>query len=383
MGKDWLKMARVLGICPTIDSPIKSKDGYLIRFRPKYGYLSSKQLSILADAISNFGSGYIELTSRANITIRSLQKKHLEQLSNFLNQAGIINAAEKKENISNIIYSPFSTKNKKLMQKIASILEDNLNNIPKLHKKFGIAVDLGEVASLQETNADLRIETNKEKILILRIDGLDRGIAVEPETLIEKIEMILSNVMAVSNQLKSRDLINSIGEIDHIYFPDIEPRKQNFSPRLGPCFGGYMITVPGGKFSSYQLRELASHVKGVAVTPWKSFFINSAKTKPPLSFLSKNTGHDLSVSYCSGKAYCSQGILETSQVAKVVTTFLEERFKNRKNKAKIHISGCLKNCGLSKQTSILINSSGGEKSVRVKDDKFQHLASKISMELNK
>ena len=116
MRKDWLKMARVLGICPTIDSPIKSKDGYLIRFRPKYGYLSSKQLSILADAISNFGSGYIELTSRANITIRSLQKKHLEQLSNFLNQAGIINAAEKKENISNIIYSPFSTKNKKLMQ---------------------------------------------------------------------------------------------------------------------------------------------------------------------------------------------------------------------------------------------------------------------------
>jgi len=63
------------------------------------------------------------LTSRANITIRGLQKKHLEQLSNFLNQAGIINAAEKKENISNIIYSPFSTKNKKLKQKIESILE--------------------------------------------------------------------------------------------------------------------------------------------------------------------------------------------------------------------------------------------------------------------
>ena len=58
MRKDWLKMARVLGICPTIDSPIKSNDGYLIRFRPKYGYLSSKQLSILADAISSFGSNF-------------------------------------------------------------------------------------------------------------------------------------------------------------------------------------------------------------------------------------------------------------------------------------------------------------------------------------
>ena len=69
-------------------------------------------------------------------------------------------------------------------------------------------------------------------------------------------------------------------------------------------------------------------------------------------------------------------------MAKVVTTFLKERLKNSTNKAKIHISGCLKNCGLSKQTSILINSSKGEKSVSVKDDKFQHLASKISMELN-
>ena len=67
----------------------------------------------------------------------------------------------------------------------------------------------------------------------------------------------------------------------------------------------------------------------------------------------------------------------------MVTTFLEERLKNKRNAAMIHISGCLKNCGLSKQTSILINSSGGEKSVSTRDDKFQHLASKISTELNK
>ena len=46
----------------------------------------------------------------------------------------------------------------------------------------------------------------------------------------QKMGMILSNVIAVSDQLKSRDLINSIGEIDHIYFPDIKPRKQNFAP---------------------------------------------------------------------------------------------------------------------------------------------------------
>ena len=103
-------MARVLGMCPTIDSPVKSKDGYLIRFRPKYGYLSSDQLSTLAEATSNFGNNFIELTSRANITIRGLQKEYLHQLSNFLSQAGIINAAEKRKNISISFIVPFLRK---------------------------------------------------------------------------------------------------------------------------------------------------------------------------------------------------------------------------------------------------------------------------------
>ena len=376
-------MARVLGMCPTIDAPIKSKDGYLIRFRPKYGYLSSDQLSILADATSNFGSDFIELTSRANITMRGLQKQHLDQLSNFLKQEGIVNTAEKKENIANIIYSPFPSKNKKLAQKIINILEDNLDNIPKPHKKFGIAVDLGTVASLQRTNADLRIEIDKENRLLLRIDGSEHCIPVEPNTLIKKIETILNSAVATSNKTEDTRLINLIEDVDQIYSPDFKPRKQNFSPRLGPCFGGYMITVPGGKFSSYQLRKLALHVKGVAVTPWKSFFIDSLTRKPSLSFLSKNIDHDLSVGYCSGAPYCSQGVLDTSKVAKMVTAILKDKYKHKRSGANIHICGCLKNCGLSKQTSILINSSQGEKSISSRDDKFQYLASEISMELNK
>ena len=376
-------MARVLGMCPTIDSPIKSKDGYLIRFRPKYGYLSSIQLSTLAEATSNFGNNFIELTSRANITIRGLQKEYLNQLSNFLNQAGIINAAEKRENISNIIYSPFPSKDKKLVRKVATILEDNLDRIPKLHKKFGIAVDLGTVACLQGTNADLRIEIDKENKLILRINGLDRGIPVDETTLLKKIVTILNSALATSNEMNGTGVTNLVEGINQTFSPEFKPRKQNFSLRLGPCFGGYMITVPGGKFSSYQLKKLSLHVKGVAVTPWKSFFVDSTTKKPPLSFLSANTDHDLSVGYCSGKPYCSQGILNTSKVAKMVNAILKDTYKDKRSGANIHISGCLKNCGLSKQTSILINSSKGEKSISTRDDKFRYLASKISMELNK
>ena len=113
------------------------------------------------------------------------------------------------------------------------------------------------------------------------------------------------------------------------------------------------------------------------------FFIDSLTRKPSLSFLSKNIDHDLSVGYCSGAPYCSQGVLDTSKVAKMVTAILKDKYKHKRSGANIHICGCLKNCGLSKQTSILINSSQGEKSISSRDDKFQYLASEISMELNK
>ena len=68
---------------------------------------------------------------------------------------------------------------------------------------------------------------------------------------------------------------------------------------------------------------------------------------------------------------------------KMVNAILKEKYKHKRSGANIHICGCSKNCGLSKQTSILINSSQGEKSISSRDDKFQYLASEISMELNK
>ena len=112
-------MAKIFGLCPSIDQPLLSGDGYLIRIRPKYGYLNSRELMSLGKAANQFGNGVIEFTTRANITIRGINEKKLNDLSLFLKNEKIVNQLDTNKTVSNIIYSPFLRLNDKKFPRIS------------------------------------------------------------------------------------------------------------------------------------------------------------------------------------------------------------------------------------------------------------------------
>ena len=60
------------GWCPSALRPMQSGDGLLVRVKPKYGMLNSKQLLVLADCSDKFGNGLLDITSRTNVQILSL-----------------------------------------------------------------------------------------------------------------------------------------------------------------------------------------------------------------------------------------------------------------------------------------------------------------------
>ncbi|BBI51636.1 hypothetical protein HORIV_40570 [Vreelandella olivaria] len=75
----WMKPKRpavmlpspsIKGWCPGAWRPMATGDGLLVRVRPPLGELSRAQLLALCDAAETFGSGLIELTSRANFQLR-------------------------------------------------------------------------------------------------------------------------------------------------------------------------------------------------------------------------------------------------------------------------------------------------------------------------
>ena len=378
-------MAEIFGLCPNIDQPLLSGDGYLIRIRPKYGYLNSRQLISLGKAANQFGNGIIEFTTRANITIRGINDKKLNDLSLFLKNEQIVNQLDTNKTVSNIIYSPFLRLNDKMFPRISKIIEDQLASIPKIHKKFGIAIDLGRLAALQNIHADIRIEEASKGSLIIRIDGLEYGEEVEQNNLIPSLKNIINNIAkAVPFHLKDKNLSEIIKYIDYkkFHIPEKKPRKQEFRPRLGPCFQGYLLSSTSGRFTGDQVLQLALQVENVKVTPWKALFIENTLRKPKLNFLSKNTDFSLKISHCSGQPYCKQGLIDTSTVADRINKRLKSSYKkNAINIPNIHISGCEKNCGIPKNVSINISKFKKDNPVEVVNGEHKELADLLTLEL--
>ena len=351
-------MAKIIGICPSIDEPILSGDGYLIRFRPTLGYLNKKQLVSLGKAASQFGNGVIEFTTRANISLRGIDKNKLAKLSDFLKREKIVNQHETKKTVSNVIYSPFPNLKDKEFLEISKMIEDQLPYIPKLHKKFGIAVDIGRMATLQNVHADLRLEKTTEGSLMIRIDGLEYGEAVERDNIIPLLKKLINNITkCLPRSLKGKNLAEIIHEIDYKKFhsPSKRPRNQYFLPKLGPCFKGYLLSGSAGRFTGNQLMQLADQVEEIKITPWKALFAEKTTRKPNLKFLSKNNDFLLKISHCSGQPYCKQALVDTSKLANGINKRLKYKYKSKVIDApNIHISGCDKNCGIPKNVSIII-----------------------------
>lgn len=377
-------MAEIFGLCPSIGQPLLSGDGYLIRIRPKYGYLNSRQLMSLGKAANQFGNGIIEFTTRANITIRGINDKKLNDLSLFLKNEQIVNQLDTNKTVSNIIYSPFTRLNDKKFLKISKTIEDQLLSIPKIHKKFGIAIDLGSVATLQNIHADLRIEEASNGSLIIRIDGLEYGEEVEQNNLISTLKNITNNIArAAPLDLKYKNFSEIIQYIDYKKFhvPVEKPRKQKFSPKLGPCFHGYLLSSTSGRFTGDQVIQLALQVENIKVTPWKALFIENTARKPKLNFLSKNTDFSLKISHCSGQPYCKQGLTDTTKLANRINKRLKSSYKkNKTDIPNIHISGCEKNCGIPKNISISIRKFKKNNPVEIVNGKHKELADLLTLE---
>ena len=96
------------GWCPGALRPMQSGDGLILRIRPRIGTLRIENLSTIADAAAEVGSGDIDLTNRANLQLRGLTEASHPRALTVLGEAGLIDADEQAEAVRNIIVDPLS-----------------------------------------------------------------------------------------------------------------------------------------------------------------------------------------------------------------------------------------------------------------------------------
>jgi precorrin-3B synthase len=93
--------------CPGALRLAEVADGYLARVRLPGGFVTGKQLRVLAGLATELGDGRIELTSRGNVQLRALAADAAEPLTEALTQAGLLPSLD-HDRVRNVLASPLA-----------------------------------------------------------------------------------------------------------------------------------------------------------------------------------------------------------------------------------------------------------------------------------
>ncbi|MGI9353008.1 MAG: precorrin-3B synthase [Rhizobiaceae bacterium] len=343
--------AVIRGWCPSAYRPMKSGDGLIVRLKPKYSSITPEQLYVLAELSDAYGSGYIEVTSRANLQIRGVRECSFQRLLDCLIDEKLVDQNPAVESRRNFIVSPFRSESSFDHDRIADALSSHLvaPGIPELPSKFGFVIDVNpRIRHLANASGDIRFETATNGQLMVRAEGAEKGriVSNEVEAVDTAMEMTrwftTSNGIGTDGRGRMKRHLEAGSELPEALRGNAIPAEQG--PVLKPGVTGkcYCVGSPFGLFSSKQLRIICDQSGPVIrVTHERLLMLD----KGMLGFaFNREAGFILDeddpiqcVYGCTGEAGCPQATVETRLLAKELSLMLDAQ-------ATLHVSGCSKGC---------------------------------------
>lgn len=330
------------GWCPGALRPMPAGDGLLLRLRPRGSRLSADQVAGLADLAARYGSGAIDLGSRASLQLRGVTAAALPDLHQALADLALLDSDPGVEARRNIITTPLWQAGDATADLVA-LLEDGLQNAPNLPPKFGFALDTGSAACLQLASADLRIEQSCAG-LILRPDGYRMGQTFQPCDLPELLAKLLHWFVKTDCPRMKMALRNG----------HIPPLTQEAPPRPQPAMadllqGSGLLFAPFGAATSQAFGELAG--QGLRLTPWRAVRPDSPPPAPRHWLQNPNDAR-LRVDACPGAPQCSAASLATRDLALQLAPLVPAG-------RHLHLSGCAKGCARARPADVTLTGRDG------------------------
>lgn len=331
-----LPSPRIKGWCPGAWRPMATGDGLLVRVRPPLGELSRAQLLALCDAAETFGSGLIELTSRANFQLRGVTDTSWTPLMAFLVEHQLVSADPEAERQPQLMLAPHWQAGGD-SPTIASLLQARGSELAAMPGKVGIAIDAGKAPVLSDSAADFRVERSMEGGLLVRADGHPLGTTVnDAEAAVEQL-IRLTHWFVESGGWDSGRMRRHKAPLPKWAPADTAPAPPGAKLALGSHPAGQVVGLPFGRATASMLRDLVAPttVTAVQVTPWRRLLIKGGSGPADDGLIRHNSDPRLSIDACPGAPYCEQ--------ASVATQPLAERLSGLKNSS-VHLSGCAKGC---------------------------------------
>ena len=348
----------IRGYCPSALKPMQTGDGLLVRLKPEGNLLSARQCKALGRLAKTIGNGILDVTRRANLQIRGVQPADYDALISELRNLDLVDVSAEAEARRNIILSPFAgTVGNRLNNQLASTLSASTLTLPG---KFGFAIDTGEQPVLQNESADIRIERDTDKGLLVRADGIQLGIAVTEQNAVTTAIALAEWFVAVSN-VKAASVKRMAALIADGELPDgsLQGQYKPATSRCPPLPGeridaGLFVAAEFGQISADTLISIAPFAP-LMLTPWRILLLTN-----PDAGMQHSDKHNwqsvieqiddliiecndprLHVLACVGAPACDSALQPTRPLARELADAMAAKLNTSNT---LHVSGCQKGC---------------------------------------
>lgn len=309
------------GWCPSLEKPMETGDGLLVRIPIKFGLIQAEMARKIAALATKYGNGHLDLSARGNLQLRGVRAETYEPLRDELSRFGF-----ERDLPLHIITSPLDKKAQEIADNLYALLSTESLELPE---KFLIVIDGGGVFSLSAIPCDLYINPA-----------------------CADIQEILSTLRNIKKCDKKPANIN------------IPPPPIGFIP-LSEQSGIICVAVPFGRIEAEKLIELAEIAENfiagkIIFSPFRRIIlpdITSEKVGYALQslensgFIIKNADSRLNIYACVGAPACSSALGETRLLAQKWA----DDFPNLAQT--VHITGCSKGCAYKGKADIVITAT--------------------------
>jgi precorrin-3B synthase len=322
----------------------------MVRVRVPGGQTTGAALRDLSRLAQTYGSGLLQLTSRASVQVRGLPEAVPEPFEDAVGRAGFLPSAS-HERVRNVVASPLTglAGGRADLRPLVARLDQALVAEPRLAElpgRFFFVLDDGrdDVSGLGGDLGYRALDAGRGELLV----GDRRR--VRPVRLVEVADTL------VGLALRFLERRTEEWHVDQLDTPLIEGTEPGPSTGSGNCAAGsrhlapgvvgdhLVVDVPLGLLSPVQVDAVHAAVGGgpLVLTPWRSLVLPyAAPAQSPLEAVGLVTEPDQAwslVSACVGAPWCSSGRADTRTLAGQLVAAGGPGVRT-------HLSGCERRCG--------------------------------------
>ncbi len=377
-----------------------AQNSFMLRCRIPAGELTSRQLRGLADIAADWGGGYADITTRANIQIREIPPRHIIHVLTKLQDLGLTARGSGVDNVRNITASPtagFDPQELLDTRPFAKALHHyilNQRDLYDLPRKFNVAFDGGGAISVVADTNDIGFVAVKHqgtaafRVQLAGITGhkqfaRDCGLLVQPHECVAVAAAMIRVFIehgdrTARNRARLKYLLDKWGvekflaaTQQKLVFPLARVPPGDCQPAHPPLRHGHLgvyrqaqpgrnyigVAIPVGRMTARQMRRLADVAEHYGAGELRlTVFQNLLIPHVPDGFvetvkrsLERIGFHHSATSFaggliaCTGNAGCKYAATNTKTHAVALARHLETTLA-LDQPLNIHLTGCPHSC---------------------------------------